>query len=76
MKAHTHIRTKEAKAFREFVRTYSLFRSERLGTNIKLTFHSALVWSAMTYTCPTWKFATESFVETVTPAKQGSPHHW
>jgi hypothetical protein len=36
----------EAKAFRTFIRIYSLFRSERLSTNIKLT-HKALIKSVM-----------------------------
>jgi hypothetical protein len=29
-----HINTTEAKAFRAFIRAYSLFKSERLGANI------------------------------------------
>jgi hypothetical protein len=40
-----HIKTIETKAFRARIRTYSLFKSERLSANIKLTFHKALVGS-------------------------------
>jgi hypothetical protein len=35
--------TIEAKAFRTFIRIYSLLKSERLSTNIKLTLHKALM---------------------------------
>jgi hypothetical protein len=35
----------EAKAFRTFSRIYSLLKSERLSTNIKLTLHKALIRS-------------------------------
>jgi hypothetical protein len=33
----------EAKAFKTFIRIYSLFKSERLSTNIKLTPYKALI---------------------------------
>jgi hypothetical protein len=42
----------ESKAFRTFIRIYSLFKSEQLRANIKLTLHKALVRSVMTYACP------------------------
>jgi hypothetical protein len=44
----------EAKAFRTFIRLYSLFRSERLSANIKLTLHKALIKPVMTYVSPAW----------------------
>jgi hypothetical protein len=50
----------EAKAFLTFIRIYSLFKSERLNANIKLTLHKALIRSVLTYACPAWKFAAES----------------
>jgi hypothetical protein len=50
----------EAKAFRTFIRVYSLFKSERLSTNIKLTLHKALIRSVMTYASPTWDFAADT----------------
>jgi hypothetical protein len=49
----------EAKAFRTFIRIYSLFKSERLSANIKLTLHKALIRSVMTYACHAWEFAAE-----------------
>jgi hypothetical protein len=54
-----HIEMIETKAFRTFIRIYSQFKSERLSTNFKLTFHKALIRSAMTYACPAWEFAAE-----------------
>jgi hypothetical protein len=50
----------EAKAFRIFIRVYSLLRSERLSTNIKLTLHKVLIKSVMTYACPVWEFAADT----------------
>jgi hypothetical protein len=50
-----HIQMIEAKAFRTFIRIYSLFKSERLSANIKLTLHTALIRSVMTYACPAWE---------------------
>jgi hypothetical protein len=50
----------EAKAFRALLRVYSLFKSERLSANIKLTFHKALIRSVMTYACPAWEFAADT----------------
>jgi hypothetical protein len=49
----------EAKAFRTFIRVYSLFKSERLSANIKMTIHKARIRSVMTYACPAWEFAAE-----------------
>jgi hypothetical protein len=37
-----HIKIIEAKAFRAFIRTYSLFKRQRLSANIKRTLHKAL----------------------------------
>jgi hypothetical protein len=50
----------EAKGFRTFIRLYSLFKSERLSANIKLTLHKALIRSVMTYACPAWEFVSET----------------
>jgi hypothetical protein len=49
----------ETKAFRTFIRIFSLFKSERLSANIKLTLHKALIRSVMTYACPAWEFEAE-----------------
>jgi hypothetical protein len=37
-----YIEMTEAEALRTIIRTYSLFKSERLSANIKLTLHKAL----------------------------------
>jgi hypothetical protein len=50
----------EAKAFRTFIGVYTLFQSERLSANIKLTLHKALIRFIMTYACPAWEFAADS----------------
>jgi hypothetical protein len=50
----------EAMAFRTFIKIYSLFKSERLSTNIKLALHKALIRSIMTYACPAWEFAADN----------------
>jgi hypothetical protein len=47
-----HIKMTETKAFRAFIRTYSLFKSEDLSANIKLTLYKALIRSIMTYASP------------------------
>jgi hypothetical protein len=39
----------EAKAFRTFIRIFSVFKSESLCANIKLTLHKELIRSVMTY---------------------------
>jgi hypothetical protein len=54
-----HIEMTEAKAFRAVTRIYSLYKSERLSANIKLTFHKELIRSVMTYACPAWEFTTD-----------------
>jgi hypothetical protein len=55
-----HIERTVAKALRTYLRTYSLFKSERLSTNIKLTLYKALIRSVMTYACPTWEYAAQA----------------
>jgi hypothetical protein len=50
--------TIEAKPFRTFIRTYSLFKSERLSANITLTpppNNKAVIRSVMTYVSFTWE---------------------
>jgi hypothetical protein len=55
-----HIEMIEAKAFRTFIRIYSLFIGERLSANIKFTLHKAVIRSVMTYACPAWEFAADT----------------
>jgi hypothetical protein len=39
-----HTEMNEVKAFSTLIRIYSLFKSEHLNTNIKLTLHKALIY--------------------------------
>jgi hypothetical protein len=55
-----HIEMIEGKAFRTFIRVYSLFKSERLRDNIKLTLHKTLIRSIISYACPDWEFAADT----------------
>jgi hypothetical protein len=57
-----HIEMIKVKAFRTFIRTYSLFRSERLSANVKLTLHKALIISVMTYACPAWELEPDTYL--------------
>jgi hypothetical protein len=50
----------EAEAFRTFIKLCSLFRSERLSANIKLTLHKALFRSVMAYASLAWEFAADT----------------
>jgi hypothetical protein len=52
----------EAKAFRAFITVYSLFKSEGLSTNIKLTLYKALIRLVMTYACPACEFAADTYL--------------
>jgi hypothetical protein len=56
----SHIEMIEAKAFRAFITTYTLFKSKILSTNIKLTLHKALIRSVINYACPIWEFAADT----------------
>jgi hypothetical protein len=55
-----HIKIIETKAFRAFIRTYSLFRSEHLSADIILTLYKALIRSIMTYASPAWELAANT----------------
>jgi hypothetical protein len=55
-----HIKRVEAKACRTFIRICSLFKSDRLNANLKLTLYKALIRSLMTYACPAWEFAADT----------------
>jgi hypothetical protein len=54
-----HIEMIEPKAFRVFLRLYSLFKSERLSAHIKLTLRRALIRSVMTYAYPAWEIMAD-----------------
>jgi hypothetical protein len=55
-----HIERTVAKALHMYARTYSLLRSGRLSTNIKLTPYEALIRSVMTRACPTWEYGADA----------------
>jgi hypothetical protein len=59
-----HIERTVAKALRTCVRTYTytLFKRERLSTNIKHMLYTALIrpLMIMIYACPTWEHAADS----------------
>jgi hypothetical protein len=65
----------EAKAFRTFIRIYSLLKSEHLSANIKLTLHKALIRTVIMYACPAWELAAH-LLKIAAPTKQGSARHW
>jgi hypothetical protein len=52
----------EAKAFRTLIRIYTLFKIERLSPNIKLTLHKAMIRTVMTYACPAWELAADTYL--------------
>jgi hypothetical protein len=55
-----HTEMIEAKAFRTFIRTYPVFKSERLSATINLTLHKALIRAVMNYASPAWEFAADT----------------
>jgi hypothetical protein len=52
----------EAKAFRTLIRIYSLFKSERLSADIKVTLHKALINFIMTYACPACELVADTYL--------------
>jgi hypothetical protein len=49
-----------AKAFRIFIRIYSVFKSERLSAKIKLTLNKALINSVMTHVFPSRELTADT----------------
>jgi hypothetical protein len=41
---------------------YSLFKSEPLSANIKVTLYKALISSLITYACPAWELAADTYL--------------
>jgi hypothetical protein len=50
----------KAKAFRTFIRIYSLHKSDRVSASIKVILYKALI-SVMTYACPVWELAADMY---------------
>jgi hypothetical protein len=67
-----HTEMTEAKAFR----TYSLFKSERLSTNIILTLHKALTRSVIIYTCPASELAADTYPIKLRCLQKKFSAHW
>jgi hypothetical protein len=57
-----HIGRTVAKALCKYVRTYPIFKSGCLKRNIKFTVYTALIRSVMTYACPSWAYAPDSYL--------------
>jgi hypothetical protein len=55
-----HIERTLYKALSIYVRTYSLFKSGCLITDIKLALYKAMIRSAMTYACSTWEHVADA----------------
>jgi hypothetical protein len=47
----------DSKAFRTFIRLYTLFKSERLSAYMKLTLQKTLINSVTTHPCLDWELA-------------------
>jgi hypothetical protein len=62
IKWRLHVEMIEAKTFRTFTRISSLLKSKRLSANIKLTLHKALIRPVMTYACPAWELAADTYL--------------
>jgi hypothetical protein len=55
-----HAKRTVANALHMYVKTYSLFRSVCLSTNIKLTIYKALIRSVITYASHTWEHVADA----------------
>jgi DUF2075 family protein len=71
-----HIERTVAKALGTYVRTYSLFKSLRLNTNIKLTLCRAVIKSVMTCLLHLGVRGGRSALKTAAPAEQSTPRYW
>jgi hypothetical protein len=58
----TALRNDWSQGLQTFIRIYSLLKSECLSANIKLTFHKALIRSVITYACPIWELASDTYL--------------
>jgi hypothetical protein len=56
----TPYRKDGSQGFAHYVRSYSLFKSGRFITNIKLTLYKALIMSVMTYVCTSWDYVADA----------------
>jgi hypothetical protein len=68
----TQYRRTVAKALPTNMRTYFLFRSGRLSTNIKLTLYKALIRLVTAYARPIWEYSADEPLKIAAPAEQYS----
>jgi hypothetical protein len=68
-----HIERTAAKALRTYVRTYFLYKSGRLSTNIELALYKALIRSVMTYACSARECGGRSPIQIAAPSERSIP---
>jgi hypothetical protein len=57
-----HIETTAATALGTYIKIFSLLQSNHLNVDFKLIVYRALIRSIMTYACPTWEFAADTYL--------------
>jgi hypothetical protein len=57
-----HIETIATKALRIFLSIYPILKSERLIIGAKLIIYKKLIRPTLTYVCPAWEFAADSYL--------------
>jgi hypothetical protein len=62
-----HTERTVVKALSMYIRTCSLYNSERLITSTKLTLYIALIRSVMTYACHTWEYVSNTHLKKMQP---------
>jgi hypothetical protein len=67
-----HIEVIEAKASRTCIRIYSLLKSDLLSVNTKLNLHTALIRPVLTYACPAWELAADTYLSAPLETFQGT----
>jgi hypothetical protein len=71
-----HIERTVAKALCTYIKTYFIFKSERLRTDIKLTLYKAPIRSVMTHACPTCEYAVDVHLLKLQRLQNSSPRYW
>jgi hypothetical protein len=66
----------EAKVYRLFIGVYSLFKSEQLSANIKMTSHKTVIRLVITYLLRTGICGRFQFFDIAVLVEQDSLHHW
>jgi hypothetical protein len=71
-----HIERTFARALRSDISTYSLFRSGRLSTNVRLTLYKVVIRWVMTYACATWKYVADALLLKLQRLQISVPRCW